>query len=726
MLSQNHFCFLTIHHYHHHITNMKFIITSSFLLFLGLTSQKDFSWFTFFGTLLSIPIFISGLSQVMVIANTFVIDTWNGSKFFKTMGNWNSTLVDWVTLFVFFGFPLLIGSVSLCTLTAHWWTYTSISWFCIVFWYYVMFALCAIYYEIDGCLELVRYHPKLRMMHDENSNERTWTAFYNAAKLRMKQRLSGYSTVTFISNGTDKNPTNLTFDEITDKQSFRSFIGPLSWLTTKMGCFYTVLDTPQRQYSVDEVLEFTPYVTNSSWGLESVYFRNRSNRFIAIIDGQASLSKSQVRSSLICFLIGTLFKLFLLVSLLVWLQAPVSAILVFGAIYLLSVLGNVKKSIGLNAAYKAVNERDDGSSNNEIQRNKTSTALYQVQDTFRISEPKELLYWLVLSLDLIFFFVIPLAALFSAGNIRVAIVFIVIGIISTVRNVFNAPSVLKELGSLDGIEINNDDNQDGLSEWREKNRLARIVSEISAGKKSKFWSSVFLFFVLIFCMVFIAAVTLGADKGVEDKMIFAPKEEFYYKGSQALNLAACSFGHNIRSPDGITNSLADFAFLSNVAYLDDTSTTEALEGWFGDLAVENLSDTVTDFTTEYQAEFGASAVTYKLFHFPAVNGEGDLDIVGVRGTSNAWDALTDAQLWSSAALAQYIRDFLPLGSLWTPILPHLVKAVSVIEAQALEDVAYYKETGAFVRYLKGLGKNVQIVGHCKFIMNDIISLLFFF
>ncbi len=68
---------------------------------------------------------------------------------------------------------------------------------------------------------------------------------------------------------------------------------------------------------------------------------------------------------------------------------------------------------------------------------------------------------------------------------------------------------------------------------------------------------------------------------------------------------------------------------------------------------------------------------------------------------------------------QFIRFIAPVGELWNSVLPHLVKAISVIEDKALEDVAYYKETTSFVEELK---KNedvkVQVVGHCKFCYID--------
>ncbi len=683
----------------------------------GLTSKKEFSWLTFFGTILSLPIFVNGLSQVMVIANTFVIDTWKGSKFMKTVVSWDSTLVDWLTLFVFFGFPLIIGSISLCTGTGEWWKITATSWFSLVFLYYVIFAFSAMYFEVDGCLELVRYHPKLRNLHDPDSNERTTTTFLRATILRMKQRLSGYTSVTFVAQGSDIHPENMTYDEIKVKPSFRSYTGPISWLSRSciLSKLYTVLDKVERQYSLDEVLEFTPYVTRSSWGLESMYFRNRDSRFIAVVDGMSALTAGQVRSSMICWAFGTLITLFVILSLLVWLGAPSSLVVVVTVVYFVSLIDNARKTVGLRAAYKSILTAGGGHGDRS---SKTSTAVYLVKESFRITEPKELCYWVALSFNIFFFFVVPIIALFSSGNYRVAIVFIVLGVITTLRDVFNAPAVLQELGSLDGIEINNVET-DGLSEWREKHRLSKILTEISVGKRTKFWTGVFLFFIWAFCGVFLAAVTLGADNGAAEPVTFLPKDLFYYEGSKALNYASCSLGHNILSPDGMFNSLADFTFLGNIAYLDDNHASDALSNWF-DVSAENLSADVEEFKTSYQEKNGASSVLYKLFTFP----DSDLNIVSVRGTSNAWDALTDAQLWSSAALAQYVREALPLGGLWTPILPYLVKAVSIIEDKALEDVSYYKETSAFVKSLKEKGKNVEIVGHCKFTNQSTFSNLF--
>ena len=62
-----------------------------------------------------------------------------------------------------------------------------------------------------------------------------------------------------------------------------------------------------------------------------------------------------------------------------------------------------------------------------------------------------------------------------------------------------------------------------------------------------------------------------------------------------------------------------------------------------------------------------------------------------------------------------MRSFVPLGELFSPVLPHLVKAVSVIEDVALENVSYYKQITSFVEQMKEREDDNQliIVGHCK-------------
>ena len=258
---------------------------------------------------------------------------------------------------------------------------------------------------------------------------------------------------------------------------------------------------------------------------------------------------------------------------------------------------------------------------------------------------------------------------------------------------------------MDGIEVNNVDNMDGLSEWREKHRLGKIVKEISVGKRTSFWLSVFYVIIISFGLIFSAA-TFGADSSINAiPFTFAKKEEFAYT-KEDLIYSSCSLGSYVgKDNEFVISDLADLAFLSEIAYRDDDEATRAIEEWFGE-DVENYFNRVQSFK-----EISNSSVSYKLFNFPSKN---NLKVVSIQGTTNSWDTLANAQLWSLSALVKFARDLLPLASvLFNPVLHNLVNVVSFIEEGSLEDVSYYKETTKFVKELKDEGNRVQIVGHCK-------------
>ena len=677
--------------------------------------KEDISGFETFGALLSVPVFVKTLSRIMVLATTFVIDTWNGSKVMKTLTDWDSTFIDWASLFVFLGSPLIIGPITLFTQTEEWWTITSISWFCVVFAYFVVFFLAAIYYDSQGCLAMVRHHRSIHCDSNEhgNNNATFLTLFWYALELRMTRMLSGIERFTHIVHHSDQHSDPNLNPNPKSEESYQSTSGLFSKLTRQrfMRSFYHVLDEPVRQYSVSYILGSIPYVTRSSWGLEYIFCLGRNANFITIIDGLSSLTPRQVQSSNICFAFGMFFIIFTLLGVMVWFELPYYAIIIAVILYMIVQYSAVKRVIFLNKTYRKSNALtlDDGT-NSDVNQLENSNALYEVKETFRITKPKSMFWRSILGIEVIFFFLIPLIALFTAGNNRVGIVFIIAGIITVPHVVFNSAETLSELGSLEGLN-----KADDMSEWRQKHRLSQIVSSIS--RRSGFWLRVFLIFVVAICIVFYVAIQIEYNDGEVIEMKFAPREEFEYERSKFLGYSSCAMNLGIESPDKLfRNNLADFAFLSAIAALDDDSATKALNDWFVDVKTENLNTNVTEFKDAYKKEHTLSAVTYKLVSFPDQGDQGDQDlhIISVRGTKNGFDALADFQLWGSIIFSEFIIDIMPLGFLWKPVLPHFVKALSVIENNALEDVSYYRETTAFVESLKENGLNVEIVGHCEY------------
>ena len=137
----------------------------------------------------------------------------------------------------------------------------------------------------------------------------------------MLQYNAGTKTIKYASYGHDPVPDNQWIDDSKrpDDHSRVSRVGILSKLTvllTKCG-MYMHLNDPKRQHNVDEVRRYMPFVTNSSWGLEKVYCRDRRTRFIAVVEGESALTKGQVLSSFVCLLTGKIITLFLFIAFLV-------------------------------------------------------------------------------------------------------------------------------------------------------------------------------------------------------------------------------------------------------------------------------------------------------------------------------------------------------------------------------------------------------------------------
>lgn len=170
----------------------------------------------------------------------------------------------------------------------------------------------------------------------------------------------------------------------------------------------------------------------------------------------------------------------------------------------------------------------------------------------------------------------------------------------------------------------------------------------------------------------------------------------------------CQIGRGFDVPTDPQSALIDFTFLAKLAYHDRNVTQTTLDEWFGSGVV--IDENIVDFRKTFHEQYRETAVTYKHFNFTQ---DGiTKNIVAIRGTSNGWDALADAQLWASASLSQMLRFMLPIGEIWTPIFPYLIYLVSVIQADSLDEVAYYKETVAFVNDLLQAGQdNITITGH---------------
>jgi lipase ATG15 len=161
--------------------------------------------------------------------------------------------------------------------------------------------------------------------------------------------------------------------------------------------------------------------------------------------------------------------------------------------------------------------------------------------------------------------------------------------------------------------------------------------------------------------------------------------------------------------------MADFTYLAGLAYRGVNVTQRELDGWFGINVTTAQNEAVEEYRQTHEV---SSQVSFKLVTHPKQFGNktGDFAYILIRGTTNNWDMLTDAQLWSPAALMQVLRMILPFGTIWTPIMPYLINAITTVESASIAEVSFYQDTTAYANYIKqgvadGQYLGVSVTGH---------------
>lgn len=391
----------------------------------------------------------------MVFGQTFVIDAWKGFTFLQTLTRWDSITIDWVLFSMCFGFPILIGSIGIFSSTGTseeddqivWWTIMLLSWLCLFYLLFIVFVITAIFHEVKGCLHLVKKNPELRNMDDEDENETMIRTFSRLVILRLKQKLSGYESITYLVQGNETNPDMLTYNDVKKIDSIKSYVGPFSTLTkTKfMNRFYNVLEEPKRQHSVSDILDNSSFVTNTSWGLESVFCRNRSARFVAVTGGESALTDKQVGSSTWFFGVGLITIWLSLVGILVWV---LRFILPGGFLALTILVPTVAFMTWLYKPYKYmcnVASKIVGTTPRtqmSFRQSRKNETLHHIRLTYRVTEPStQELNWICVGFIAVVFFLSPVIAMFAVGNTPVGLIFLMLSAVTVLRDVCSFPAV---------------------------------------------------------------------------------------------------------------------------------------------------------------------------------------------------------------------------------------------------------------------------------------------
>ena len=647
------------------------------------------------GTLLSVPVFLFGMSSLMAIGTTFVADCWQGGPLIRAVSGLPS-LVTEVLFFVFFILvPALTAVVTLMAQYENPWEVTCRAWCLSVAFVFCTFGLGVVYREVQACFQLVSLYFDHDTSVEDQATMPTWKRWLlkirRAVLLTTMQRYSGHKNEQYLVTGEDIAPEGgFTFsDEHKARQSKRGLYTRFTQMKC-LGCIFDAMDPPKRLYTIEEVRDVLPFVTRHNWSLESMFCIKNRERGIVSAKGPSALTLDQVKASVICNIGATTLVSLIVIAFLVWFNAG-TIFYIFGAIVcvLCCIWPLARTSAETMERYKDINSdegidealledeeafvdeadgKDDVVAGDEKEpsaheeHHEEKRTMFQLWETTRVAQPKEWTCYSVLFFEFFFFFVWPMCVLFITKNYPVAVVFLLVAIVAMFRKFFDPSSILCELGSMNDIDIETNPGEGELYKisGRTKSlkgpdktlvlkaRLADIVGNISRSASTTRWMWFFGTLVLLIFLLFLQAI--NSDDGLGERPPIVLVNDFYYPGEQTLQYPTCQLSKGFKIGDSDT-ALGDYSMLSALAYETTNVTDYLLPQYFGGEGVAIDED---EFVANYRDDSGTASVPvyFKFITFP---GAPDLGVVAIRGSQTSWDWVVNMQLWSAAGLAQAVK-----------------------------------------------------------------------
>ena len=698
-------------------------------LFLNIVGQQGNANFEiqFAGALMSIPVFLYGLASIMAVGGSFVIDTWQGSPFFRRVVSVSTVAMEWMCFMIFLGIPGLTIVSTLFANNDDWWQVTAGVWVACVFFWMLVFGVAVVVREVATCFTLVLWNSELLKEEAQLMNAPILARPIKIAKfailLSQTQFYSGVREEQYLVQGYDEPPRggySMSSDHTPEKTN-RGIYTRFTEIACSLRLFKK-LDKPRRQYTVEEVRDVMPFLTAQNWSLERMSFQNkRAQNIVVVKGGPSALRPGQVQSSLLYGIVTTMLLTLAMASLLCWFTFGTGLIILLVLLFFWNQLQNVLAVVKTYLMYRTMNKPRD-SADEELgenhQNDSTDVAFFQLWERVRITEPAPWFCLIMFGFELMVLFLFPLLSLFIAGNYRVGSVFVVLGVTSWLRMYFNASSVLTELGSLSNLTVlppekdkgksGSDKKQDRFiciggsrigksTEERlvkRKAGISQVMGSVSRNRHVHRW--MFILGVWMFAVAYLLVLAYTSDDfDYKVKGVYFVSD-FYYPSQPTLAYPTCQLGKGFSLPGSDATALSDYSFLSTMGYAGPSEAKPLLDQWFGPGQINDEYELVSQYRQERNTT--SAPVSYKLFSFPNSPGYG---IVSIRGSESLWDWVVNVDLWSGAGLAQIVRSIMPLGWMWDPILDNLVHVVNKLESDNLKKLAYYTHTTKFVEALQG-------------------------
>jgi hypothetical protein len=362
-------------------------------------------------TLFSLPLFLYSLGSLMVLATAFVGDTWGGHGLYAMMLNFKSNLtVEWFCFAVYIVIPFLTMMITLFVAVQNWWEISCLVWIGSIFLVFVCFSALVIYHELKLCYDLVRIqHPELSF----------WNLVVKTIITTQTQRYAGIKDEKYLMKSTEETPENV---------PVATFIGPYSRTTLLRWNFcFTQPDPPQRRYTIEEIRDTVPYVTENSWSLEKMYCRSRNARTLYAVSGENA--RSYILSTIICTGLGFCIFILCVIAYLTWSGLGTAVIAIIVVVILLC--SAIPVGFATTRLYQAMPPTKEDSDDDE-------QVLYHAWQTFTVSKPKIWYCWFRVAVDVVLIFLFPMITMYASSLPKFGTLYLVLGLFSSLRLYFDA------------------------------------------------------------------------------------------------------------------------------------------------------------------------------------------------------------------------------------------------------------------------------------------------
>ncbi len=562
---------------------------------------------------------------------------------------------------VFLIAPITTAMISLMSGSSQPWRITGLVWAILILITFAGWALAITYKEIRACFLLVEKCFPLE--EDEPNKFKRFLKLANRALLiTQTKRYSGTKRQRYLVADDDLT-TSYTNSDIKPIESRTRCFSRLVSLKccTKINTFDSV-DPPRKVLEADEILGYQPIMTKTNWSMQKFWCSGDSHqRTLLVTGGPSALSGEQMKFSVLCTFISVILATLLLIGYLVWMEFGLAIYLIAAVIALLCCVWPL--FVNSREMLKLYDELKEGN-NDEEDNERGSNTMMNVWERVVISEPKPWLCYAFVAFEVVFFFLWPFISL-VLKNGPIGVVFFVLGFFNFLWRYFDASSVLSKYGTISDAEQLFDEESDGITHDK-KYRFSQIVGSVIKNKGRWIWTWIFVLVFLVVWFMLSASQSESANptitaeqRGPRPPILLL--NDFYYPGVDTLAYPTCKLTKGFEFPvlDGqstknVSSDLADYSFLSAMAYEKESINQYTLQEWFGGGVVDEV-----DYVNKWRKESGTQSnpVYFKLFSAPQVNSA----VVSIRGSETMFDWLANLHLWFASGVAQIVKWLTPFG-----------------------------------------------------------------